>query len=446
MRVVSCYYSRVIRPITPASLDELPLEGNYFVPTWPPFARWTVEAVPRFEHWLGQPLRAPSLGLYVHVPFCVERCHYCYYRSYDDRPAEMGRYLAAVCRELRLYAERPALAGRRLGFVYFGGGTPSLLSVGRLRELFVGLREAFPWNDVREVSFECAPKSTTERKLRALRELGVTRISLGVQQLDDRVLAANGRIHGTADVERAWTAIRRVGFDVSNIDLIVGLVGETDGSFERSLERTLRLAPDGVTIYQLEIPYGTPLARTMREGRLPSPPASWSVKRARLARAFERLEAAGYVMRSAYSAVRDTSRHEFVYQHAQYHGADLLGIGVAAFSYLDGIGQQNLATLDPYLAAVEVGRLPLGRAYVLSEDERMTRELLLQLKLGGFERAHFQRKFVCDVVERFAGPFTALERSGLLTVTPDAVRLTREGLLRADHLILALDPGRNQRA
>ena len=434
------------RTITPASLDALPLEGHYFVATWPPFDRWTVEAVPRFEDWLGRPARARSFGLYVHVPFCVERCHYCYYRSYDDRPSEMGRYLRAVCRELRLYAERPALAGRQLEFVYFGGGTPSLLPVGRLRELFFGLREAVPWNDVREVSFECAPNSTTQRKLQALRELGVTRISLGAQQLDDDVLAANGRIHRTADVERAWAAIRGVGFDVTNIDLIVGLVRETDAWFERSLEHTLRLAPDGVTIYQLEIPYGTPLARTMREGRLPSPPALWSVKRARLARAFERLEAAGYVVRSAYSAVRDPSRHDFVYQEAQYHGADLLGIGVASFSYLDGIGQQNLATLDPYFEAVEAGRLPIGRAYVLSDDERMTRELLLQLKLGGFERAYFPRKFARDAVECFAGPLAALERSGLLTVTPDAVRLTREGLLRVDHLIRALDTGRNHRA
>lgn len=432
------------RTITPESLDALPLEGHYFVPTWPPFDRWTVEAVPRFEAWLTRPAPARSFGLYVHVPFCVERCDYCYYRSYDDRPEEMGRYLRAVCRELQLYAERPAFAGRQLEFVYFGGGTPSLLPVGQLRELFLGLQATLPWNAVREVSFECAPKSTTQRKLETLRELGVTRISLGVQQLDDDVLAANGRIHQIADVERAWAAIRDVGFAVSNIDLIVGLVGETDASFEQSLEHTLRLAPDGITIYQLEIPYGTPLARMLREGNVPSPPASWGLKRARLARAFERLEAAGYVVRSAYSAVRDPLRHEFVYQDAQYHGADLLGIGVASFSYLDGIGQQNLATLDPYLEAVEAGRLPLGRAYVLADDERLTRELLLQLKLGGLERAYFERKFASAGLESFAGPFAALERSGLLTVTPDAVRLTRPGLLRVDHLIRSFDDGWDQ--
>jgi oxygen-independent coproporphyrinogen-3 oxidase len=416
-----------------------PEVGNYFVSTYPPFSCWTEGAVDAYRRRLAQPPASGDvpLGLYVHIPFCVERCQYCYYLSHDDRSGEIDGYLEALADEWARYANAPVVAGRPLGFVYFGGGTPSILSVARLRSLAQALQQSGSWADAREVTFECAPKSVTTDKARALRDLGVTRLSLGVQQLDDAVLAANGRVHLTADVERAYESLRLGGFDVVNLDLMVGLVDETDESFFNSLERVIGLRPESVTIYQLEIPLNTPLYRSLRAEVPAPPPASWDVKHARLAAAMARLEAAGYTIRSAYSAVLDPARHPFVYQDAQYHGADLVGIGASAFSHLGGVNQQNLASLAAYLDAGTRDRPPFWRAYELSARERLVREFILQLKLGGVDRRYFREKFKTDVLESFDEPLDEARRRGWLTIGDEAVAVTREGLVRLDRWLPA---------
>ena len=419
---------------------EEPQTGNYFVSTYPPFYYWNPEGAEAFRRslQLPHPAGGTALGLYVHIPFCVERCQYCYYLSYDLQSEKVDRYLDGLTRELELYARTPALSGRDVSFVYFGRGTPSQLSVPRLRRLMRHLQRLFPWSDAREGTFECAPKTVTETKMGALRGAGVTRVSLGVQQLDDAVLKQNGRIHLVRDVERALESIRRVGFDVVNIDLMAGLVGETDASFHASLHRVLELAPESVTIYQLEIPHNTPLYRSIRDGTLASPPASWDVKRERLRVGFARLEQAGYSVRSGYTAVRDPVKHRFVYQDDQYRGADLLGIGASAFSHLAGINHQNIATLGKYLEHLSNDELPLWRGYALSAEELLLREFALQLKLGGVEPAAFRDKFGVDVLDRFAEPLASFADRGWLTMEDDAVELTRDGLLRVDRLIPAL--------
>lgn len=413
--------------------------GNYFVSTYPPFSCWTPEGEAPFRRWLGQPPAglAPPLGLYVHIPFCVERCHYCYYLSHEDRFGEVDTYLEGMIGELSLYSRTPALDGRPLDFVYFGGGTPSILSMTRLRSLMEGLQRHSDWARAREVTFECAPRSVTEDKLRLLRDSGVTRISVGIQQMDDRVLEANGRVHLVADVERAYAMIRRVGFEVVNLDLIVGLVGETEESFFGSLDRVIGLQPESITTYQLEIPLNTPLYHAMEAGGADVHPASWDVKHARLQAAMSRLEAAGYSVRSAYTAVRDPDQHRFHYQDAQYGGADLLGIGTSAFSHLGGINQQNLASLRTYLEARARGDLPLWRAYALDDTERMVREFVLQLKIGSVSSAAFRTKFGVEILDFFAEPLALGHRSGWFETSADGVVVTREGLVRIDRLLPA---------
>ncbi len=287
------------------------------------------------------------------------------------------------------------------------------------------IQAVFPWNEAAEVTFECAPKTTTERKLAVLHEMGVTRISLGVQQLDDAVLKQNDRIHLVHDVERAYSAIQHIGFQTVNIDLMVGLVGETEQSFRKSLERIIEMKPNSVTIYQMEIPQNTPLYRALRDGSLESELTTWSVKRARLGHAFTQLEQAGYTIRSAYTAVRDPEQNRFLYQYDQYHDADLLGIGVASFSYLAGVHYQNITSLEEYLTSLSSDRLPLHRAYPLDDDERLVREFVLQLKLGQIEARYFRDKFDVEICQRFAEPLQRLVSQGWLTVNHHGVSLTR---------------------
>lgn len=415
------------------------LAGNYFVATYPPFSAWTEEGVAAYRAVLNSRPPGPGaspLGLYFHIPFCAKRCEFCYYLSYAGRSAgEVGKYLDALTEEATRYSALPAIAGRPIEFVYFGGGTPSLLTASQIAHLLGRLDEIFDWGEAEEMCFECAPLSVTESKLAALADAGVTRLSMGVQQLDDDVLRMNGRIHLARDAERAYEMIREQSFRTVNIDLIAGLVGETDESFAASLERVIEWAPESVTFYALEIPLNTPLYRAMNEGGLKAAVPSWDAKRARLAYGFKKLGEAGYVRRSAYASVRDPERNRFVYQESQYRGTDLLGMGVASFSYLQGSHQQNAGSFRRYLGGLADGNLPLGRAYALNSDERCDREFVLQLKLGEIREGDFMTKFGVDVGERFETPLKAFVESGWIEREGGVITLTPEGLLRADRMI-----------
>ncbi|MEK6798081.1 MAG: coproporphyrinogen-III oxidase family protein [Planctomycetota bacterium] len=427
--------SRVCRQ--PINSDE-PLEGNYFVAAYPPFSTWSPKHVADVRKLLLSPPPSPAapLGLYVHVPFCMKRCDYCYYLSYAEHTLEQRtEYVNLLIAEARMYAGSAAFKNRRPSFVYFGGGTPSLLGAELTERLLDGLRRTFSWGEVREVTFECAPRSVSDALVSRLVDGGVTRVSLGVQSFDDHILQLSGRAHLTADVERAYAAIRRGDFAVVNLDLIVGLPGETEASFLCSVDRSMELDPEMITIYELEIPYNTPLCRSMHGSGPPAPLPDWDEKRSRLMRAFAQLEGCGYQVRSAYAAVRDPVRHCFVYQDEQYRGADVLGLGVASFSYVSGVHFQNLASLDAYTGAIGAGELPVHRAYPLNKEEQFVRELVLRLKLGEVNIEHLRDKFGPDLRDCFAPLLDDLSLRGWLEVDATCVRLTREGLVRADRIV-----------
>jgi len=263
----------------------------------------------------------------------------------------------------------------------------------------------------------------------------VTRVSLGVQELDDEILKKNGRVHLVADVERAYEILRVAGFQVVNVDLLAGLLGQTDGSFIRSLEGVIDMEPESVTIYQMEIPFHSRLYRSISDGRLEEEPPAWTEKRERVGRGLARLEEAGYNVRSGYAAVRDPERHRFVYQEEQYQGADVLGIGASSFSYMDGLHFQNASSLTSYLEALSQDRLPVWRSHSLTREERLVREFILQLKLGQVSREWFRSKFGVDVLRHFEHPLLRLVRKDYVHIQKDTISATRAGLLRIDRLL-----------
>jgi oxygen-independent coproporphyrinogen-3 oxidase len=411
--------------------------GNYFVSNYPPYSFWKPEHVPAVERVLGEP--APStvpLGLYLHIPFCRQRCDFCYFKVYTDKNSkEIRRYLEGVRREVELYATTPRFRGRLPSFVYFGGGTPSYLSVEQLTELFASVRAAFPWDQVEEVAFECEPGTLSEAKLAELHRLGVTRLSLGVESFDPHLLEINNRAHRAAEIHRTYQHARSVGFDEINIDLIAGMVGETDEGWRRSVAETIALAPESVTIYQMEVPYNTTLFQRMRANASEAAPvADWETKRRWTADAFAALERAGYHVGSAYTAVRGEGTR-FVYRDELWRGADLLGLGVSSFSHVGGVHFQNEHEFERYLTRVEAGERPVGRALELTRDERMIREFILQMKLGRVETAYFRAKFGIDPLERFRPMLEAHRAAGWLTLSPERIATTRAGLLRVDTLL-----------
>jgi len=414
--------------------------GSYFVANYPPFSVWTVDAVERDALPALTSPRAPvPLGLYLHVPFCRKRCHFCYFRVYTDKNAqEVEEYLDVMAREWEIYNTYPAINGRPLNFVYFGGGTPSFLSVRQLTGLVQRLTAVSPWTSAEEVTFECEPGTLTEPKLAAIRDLGVTRLSLGIENFDDRILELNGRAHRSAEIFRAYEFAQSLKFPQVNIDLIAGMLGETDDNWRLTVEKTIELAPDSVTVYQMELPFNTTISSDVLKGtgRFSEHVASWSTKRRWVDEAFDALQKAGYTIGSAYTAVRDPARTKFIYRDRLWQGADLAGLGVASFGHINGVHMQNQDKWDTYNEAVGRGEIPLGRAYRPTADERLIRELVLQLKLGRIRPSYFAEKYGADILQRFQAEFASLRGDGYLReANENVVSLSRDGLLRVDTLL-----------
>ena len=410
--------------------------GSYFVANYPPFSRWSAAAVPEVLAAFAAPATTAALGLYLHVPFCRKRCKFCYFRVYTDvAAADVERYSQALAAEAALVAARPAVAGRPFRYVYFGGGTPSFLSVKQLERLVEGLHASVGWDVAEEVTFECEPGTLSEPKVKALRTLGMTRISLGVENFSDEVLESNGRAHLSAEILRAWDWIQAAGFPSTNVDLIAGMVGETFASWQRTVERTLALGADSVTIYQMELPFNTVFVRDARDGGDGVPVADWPTKRAWVDWAFDRFLAAGYAISSGYTLVRDPARVQFRYRDMLWEGSDLVALGVASFGHLSGFHYQNATHWDEYLGAVEAGRLPVVRGLEPTRRELLIRETVLGLKRGRLDVARLREKFGVDPLEEWAEEWRGLVESGdVERLLPEPV-LTRQGLLRVDELL-----------
>ncbi len=415
--------------------------GNYFISNYPPFSFWKPElANEALEALEREPEPGKPLGLYLHVPFCRKRCHFCYFRIYTGKSSsEIQGYLDACLEELRLYAARPLVKGRKPRVVYFGGGTPSYLSVKQLTALTNAMKEVLPWDEAEEVTFECEPGTLSEPKIRFLREMGVTRLSLGVEHFDEDILRLNGRAHGAREIPVAFETAREVGFPQINIDLIAGMLGETDEGWERVIERTVEMQPDSVTIYQMEVPYNTTIYRDMMkaEGKEAAPVADWATKRRWVDEAFRRLEACGYSVNSTCTVVKDASRTRFLYREQLFSGADMLALGVASFGHVGGTHYQNEHNWDPYIDRIDRGELPIHRALRPTDEERLVRELVLQFKLGGVDAAYYRDRFGVDILEKFREPFEGLRAKGYLKEGDgERIGLSREALLKVDSLML----------
>ncbi len=412
--------------------------GSYFVSNYPPYSFWSPKSAPQAYQALERPPAAGTpLGVYLHIPFCRKRCTFCYFKVYTDKnSSEIAAYLDAAVDELQLYARKPFVGGRKPKFIYFGGGTPSYISSEQLSHLVQGMKASLPWDEAEEVAFECEPGTITEAKLAVIKEMGVTRLSLGVENFNDDILKTNGRAHGAREIPRAYENARAIGFRQINVDLIAGMVGETEENWRENVRRLIQMDPEMVTIYQMEIPANTVIFKEMKASGLNvAPVAGWKQKREWVRYAFAELEKAGYTVTSATTAARNPGKNRFLYREFLWRGADMIGLGVASFSHIGGTHFQNDHEFETYVRRLGQGTLPIYRALTPNGEERMIREFILQMKFGAVRPRYFAEKFGVNLLERFAGELAALRSRDLLSWSAEEIRLSREGLMRVDELL-----------
>ena len=413
--------------------------GSYFISNYPPYSQWGDAGLPDvLDAMKNAPRPGTPLGLYVHIPFCRKRCKFCYFRVYTDKnAADIERYMAALSQEIELVSQQPVMGGRPFRFVYFGGGTPSYISVKQLARLKERLQASISWDKAEEVTFECEPGTLQEAKVHALREFGVTRLSLGIENFNDEILRENGRAHESPEVYKAWEWIEAAQFPNVNIDLIAGMVGETWDNWKDCVRRTIDLSPESVTIYQMELPFNTVYSQDILGNKIETPVADWPLKREWVNYAFDELTSAGYSTSSAYTMIKDPSKVSFSYRDNLFGGSDLIATGVASFGHVSGVHYQNNAEWAGYLGSLEGGQVPLWRGLKPTPHQLLIRETILLLKRGYLDAGYFRQKFGADILDQWSDIWQQYAEDQLLTIDGDRIELTRKGLLVADGLLHA---------
>lgn len=372
-----------------------------------------------------------AAGLYVHIPFCSSRCSYCDFATGLYQSELADRYVCALVREI----QSTTYAGDGVDTIYFGGGTPSLLSPSQLEQILVALHGRFHIDPASEITLEINPGSATAQRLRDFRQLGINRASFGAQTFDDAELAKLGRSHTTADTLRTFGDLRSCGFTNVSFDLIAGLPGQTLAGWQRNIEQALELSPEHLSFYLLEVHSGTPLAEHIRRGIQPVPDDDlagtmyeWML---------ERSTKAGY----QHYEISNLCRPEFHSRHnTKYWTAEAYyGFGCSAHSY-DGQSRRwsNHRDVLKYVETIESGGSPVVDEQQLTNTDVRAEAVFLGMRLmQGLDLRRYRESFGVDFRAEHGEDLDRFCEAGLLEFDGDLVRLTRTGALLSNEVFAA---------
>ena len=378
-----------------------------------------------FKKKKAEPKR--PLGLYIHIPFCVRKCNYCDFLSFPAEETTKKRYVDALCKEIESYKE--VTKEYRLATIYFGGGTPSVLDVSLIEQILSAVQKNFTIDmAAAEVTLEVNPGTASREKLKQYRELGINRLSIGVQSAKEKELVLLGRIHSFEDAKQTVLWAREAGFENISLDLISALPGQRFEDYKENVEAILALCPEHISSYSLIVEEGTPFYSQYAEG-MPkeSDLPDEETDRAMYTYTKERLAAAGYERYeiSNYAKPGFESRHNSSY----WTGIDYIGVGLGASSLFTNARYHNETDLNKYMEAVETGqdiRLEVER---LVQEEQMEEFMILGLRMmRGVSRAEFQSRFKRPMETVYGNKLKKLEKQGLLTLGGDTVALTETGI------------------
>ncbi len=364
------------------------------------------------------------MGLYLHLPFCRRKCLYCDFCSYPGRENEVAAYVKRLCEEMIVRA--PMARGRTVDTVYFGGGTPTLLSPAHYSRLLETIHAHYSLSGDVEMTTECNPATADRAKLIALRSLGINRLSVGAQSACDDELNALGRIHTFEDTKQTVDAARAAGFDNLSLDVMYGIPGQTRQSFAYTLSELLRLDPEHLSAYSLIVEPGTPFDERRDTLDLPDEDTVCDMTDD----ALTVLRSAGYKRYEISNFARNghVSRHNLHYWNLD----DYLGFGIAAHSLVGMTRFQNRPDLTAYLA----GQPITEQEEILTPDMARDEYVMLRLRLAdGGEKAVFSAPFALPFDELFKqspAPYAAL---GLMRDTPDRLCFTDRGFLVSNTIL-----------
>ncbi|MGI8551609.1 MAG: radical SAM family heme chaperone HemW [Dehalococcoidia bacterium] len=395
-----------------------------------------------------------DLSVYLHIPFCDTKCAYCDFNSYAGIESLIPAYTRALCREAELWS--PAVQGRTVQTVFFGGGTPSLLPLAEMGAILQTVRDFYQIGSDVELSLEANPGTVDEEHLRGLRKLGFNRISIGVQSFDDGELRALDRIHSGYQAIAAFSAARAAGFDNINLDLIYGLAGQSLAGWAMNISRAIELLPEHLSLYALTVEEGTALAYQIALGVAPAPDPDLQADMYELTQ--ERLAKVGYVQYeiSNWALPGHACRHNLTY----WRNGQWLGLGAGAHSCLGALRFSDALSPNGYIHRVARAS---GFTTPLSDDlqdiglegsmpqivwqERIEEAMaisdsaILGLRLcEGLSLTEFRKRFGRDLFAIYGEKLRECSQAGLLELDGDCLRLTNRGLLLSNEGFTRLLP------
>ena len=373
-------------------------------------------------------------GIYIHIPFCKSRCSYCDFATglYQTDSAE--RYVQALIIDLQ--TTRVDALARGVDTVYFGGGTPSMLSPIQLEKILAAVHSRFQIDSKAEITIEINPGSVTKTKLKEFRKLGINRASFGAQTFHDDELARLGRSHNAGDTLRTFEYLRAADFDNLSFDLIAGLPGQTMVQWQENVERSLGLRPEHLSFYLLEVHSNTPLAQHIERGLQPKPDDDlaaemykWMLERA-CAAGYEHYEISNLCLPDF------ESRHNTKY----WQGDAYYGFGCSAHSFDGGsLRWANERDVAAYIQKIEGQQSPIVEQTRLSESELRSEALFLGMRLmRGVDTRDYEQSFGVDLRVEHNEDLSRFHEAGLIEFDGDVLRLTRAGALMSNEVFAAL--------
>lgn len=364
---------------------------------------------------------------YVHIPFCISKCHYCDFNSYPGLETFFDSYTRAIIREIeQTAADTETVPDDALDTVYFGGGTPTILDAGQLGEIFGAVDKNLHIRPDAEVTLEANPGTVDLSKLERLRGLGFNRLSLGVQSLDDEFLALIGRAHSAEQARAAYRAAREAGFDNVGIDLIFALPGQSLRHWERTLEQAVELHPEHLSLYELTIEEGTRFAEMCAGGELELPDEDDQL--AMYEMAIEKITSAGYEHYevSNFALPGYWSMHNQVY----WRNEPYFGFGAGATSYVNGERLRRVENPRTYISAVESGGHAVESSECLEGRALLAETVIQGLRmLQGIDMYKIRQETGTSIAHEFAPEVSRLRDRGLVEIDGNYLRVTRQGLL-----------------
>jgi len=371
------------------------------------------------------------LSLYMHVPFCKSKCGYCDFNSFPGKERLVPDYFEALKREIGYYSKK--LAGYKIKTLFIGGGTPSYVDARYIYETVNFLRQNAEMEEGAEITIESNPGTLTYEKLLAYRDIGVNRLSIGLQSYQDHILKKLGRIHTAEEFAENFKLVKKAGFRNVNVDLMFGIPGQNRGEWAHTLSKTIELRVPHISCYSLKIEEESLFGKLVKEGGLT--PADEETDRDMYRLAVGKLEKSGFTHYeiSNFSIPGFECRHNLVYWRAESY----IGLGAGAHSYFMGKRYNNIYSVEKYMESVSEEGVPEENVEEIGKREEMSEYMMLGFRLvegiSGFE---FKRRFGEDLFSVYGAELERLQKRHLVELSGDGVRLTDLGLDLANQVFM----------